>query len=448
MVVMSNQTRRRVVILGAGGRDFHNFNTVYRQKPEVEVVAFTATQIPGIDERMYPPVLAGPLYPKGIPIIPEESLAAFLRQHPADEAIHAYSDCSHQQVMTKASQCLALGLDFGILGPTATQIKSTKPVVAVLATRTGCGKSQTTRRVCALLKEAGKKVVAIRHPMPYGDLAKQGVQRFAVVEDLARHECTIEEMEEYEPHVVAGTVIYAGVDYEAIVREAEKEADVIVWDGGNNDMSFYKPDLQITVVDPLRAGHELLYHPGHANFLSSQVIVINKVDSASLEQVNQVRENIVRYAPDATVVDAASPIFVDGWERIRGKRVLVVEDGPTLTHGGMTIGAGIVAARKYGAAEIVDPRPYLVGEMMETFRKYPGIGTLLPAMGYGAAQVRDLEETIRRVPCDLVIIGTPIDFRRVVKLDKDAVRVTYELEEIGNPRLSDVIGKFLRGVRS
>jgi predicted GTPase len=448
MVLMSNQTRRRVVILGAGGRDFHNFNTVYRQKPEVEVLAFTATQIPGIDERTYPPVLAGPLYPKGIPIIPEESLAEFLRKNPADEAIHAYSDCSHQQVMAKASQCLALGLDFGILGPTATQVKSTKPVVAVLASRTGCGKSQTTRRVCALLKEAGKRVVAIRHPMPYGDLAKQGVQRFAAVEDLARHECTIEEMEEYEPHVVAGTVIYAGVDYEAILREAEKEADVIVWDGGNNDMSFYKPDLQITVVDPLRAGHELLWHPGHTNFLSSQVIVINKVDSASLDQVNQIRENIVRYAPDATVVDAASPIFVEGWEKIRGKRVLVVEDGPTLTHGGMKIGAGIVAARKYGAAEIVDPRPYLVGAMAETFRKYPDIGTLLPAMGYGPAQVHDLEETIRRVPCDLVIIGTPIDFRRVVKLDKDAVRVTYELEEIGTPRLSDVLEKFLSGKRS
>ncbi len=445
---MSTQTRRRVVILGAGGRDFHNFNTVYRGKPEIEVLAFTATQIPGIDERTYPAVLAGPLYPKGIPIIPENTLADFLRTHPADEAIHAYSDCSHQQVMAKASECLALGLDFGILGPTATQVKSTKPVIAVLASRTGCGKSQTTRRVCALLKEAGRKVVAIRHPMPYGDLAKQGVQRFASVADLARHECTIEEMEEYEPHVVAGTVIYAGVDYEAILREAEKEADVVVWDGGNNDMSFYKPDLQITVVDPLRAGHELAWHPGHANFLSSQVIVINKVDSASLDQVTQLRENIVRHAPQARVVEAASPIFVDGWEKIRGRRVLVVEDGPTLTHGGMKIGAGTVAARKYGAADIVDPRPYLVGEMAETFRKYPEIGTLLPAMGYGAAQVRDLEETIRRVPCDLVIIGTPIDFRRVVKLDKEAVRVTYELEEIGTPRLSDILGSYLGGKRS
>jgi predicted GTPase len=447
MVAMPKQARRRVVILGAGGRDFHNFNTVYRQKPEVEVVAFTATQIPGIDKRTYPAVLAGPLYPEGIPIIPEASLAEFLRSNPCDEAIHAYSDCSHQQVMAKASQCLALGLDFGILGPVATQIRSTRPVVAVLASRTGCGKSQTTRKVCAILKESGKKVVAIRHPMPYGDLARQGVQRFAAVADLARHDCTIEEMEEYEPHVVAGTVIYAGVDYEAILREAEKEADVIVWDGGNNDMSFYKPDLQITVVDPLRAGHELGYHPGHANFLSSQVIVINKIDSASLDQVNQVRENIAAYAPAATVVDAASPVFVEGWEKIRGRRVLVVEDGPTLTHGGMKIGAGIVAARKYGAAEIVDPRPYLVGEMAETFRKYPEIGTLLPAMGYGAAQIRDLEETIRRVPCDLVIIGTPIDFRRVVKLDKEAVRVTYELEEIGTPRLSDVLGKFMGGKR-
>jgi predicted GTPase len=443
MVEMPNQNRRRVVILGAGGRDFHNFNTVYRQKPEVEVLAFTATQIPGIDERTYPSVLAGPLYPQGIPIIPEDHLAEFLRHHPADEAIHAYSDCSHQQVMAKASWCLAHGLDFGILGPIATQIPSRKPVVAVLASRTGCGKSQTTRRVCSLLKEAGKKVVAIRHPMPYGDLAKQGVQRFAVVEDLARHECTIEEMEEYEPHVVAGTVIYAGVDYEAILREAEKEADVIVWDGGNNDMSFYKPDLQITVVDPLRAGHELTWHPGHANFLSSQVIVINKIDSASLDQINQVRDNIRRHVPQAAVVEAASPVFVEGWEKIRGKRVLVVEDGPTLTHGGMKIGAGIVAARKYGAAEIIDPRPWLVGEIAGTFQKYPEIGTLLPAMGYGPDQVRDLEETIRRVPCDLVIIGTPIDFRRVVKLDKDSVRVTYELEEIGTPRLSDLLRRFL-----
>jgi predicted GTPase len=441
------QTRRRVVILGAGGRDFHNFNTVYRNQPGIEVVAITATQIPGIDERTYPPELAGPLYPKGIPIIPEESLPGYLLNHPADQAIHAYSDCSHEQVMAKASWCLAMGLDFGILGPIATQIQSTKPVVAVLASRTGCGKSQTTRRVCAILKEAGKKVVAIRHPMPYGDLVRQGVQRFAVVEDLARHECTIEEMEEYEPHVVSGTVIYAGVDYEAIVREAEKEADVIVWDGGNNDMSFYKPDLQITVVDPLRPGHELTWHPGHANLLSSQVIVINKIDSASLDQIDQVRANIAHNAPSATVIEAASPIFVDGWEKIRGKRVLVVEDGPTLTHGGMKIGAGIVAARKYGAAEIVDPRPWLVGEMAETFKKYPGIGTLLPAMGYGPAQVRDLEETIRRVPCDLVIIGTPIDFRRVVKIEKESVRVTYELEEIGTPRLADVLGKFLGGKR-
>jgi predicted GTPase len=393
-------------------------------------------------------VLAGPQYPKGIPIIPEESLPRFLREHPADEAIFAYSDVSHEYVMQKGSWILSMGMDFRLMGPASTQVASTKPVISVLATRTGCGKSQTTRKVCALLRAAGKKVVAIRHPMPYGDLAKQGVQRFATVEDLARHNCTIEEMEEYEPHVVAGTVIYAGVDYEAILREAEKEADVVVWDGGNNDFSFYRSDLTIVVADPLRAGHELVYHPGQTGFLSADVIVINKVDSASLEQINQVRQSAARFNPRARVIDAASPISVENYEKIRGKKVLVVEDGPTLTHGGMRLGAGVVAALKYGAAELVDPRPYLVGEMVETFRKYPGIGTLLPAMGYGPQQVRDMEETIRRTPCDLVVIGTPIDFRRVVKLDKDSVRVAYELEEIGEPTLKTVLDEFLsKGVR-
>ncbi len=441
---MNQSTKRRVVILGAGGRDFHNFNVAFRGDDRTEVLAFTATQIPGIDDRTYPVELAGPLYPKGIPIIPEESLPAFLRENQAHEAIFAYSDVSHEYVMRMASWVMSLGLDFRLMGPASTEVKSTKPVVAVLASRTGCGKSQTTRAVCRLLRESGRKVIAVRHPMPYGDLAKQGVQRFATVEDLARHHCTIEEMEEYEPHVVSGTVIYAGVDYEAILREAEKEADVVVWDGGNNDTSFYAADLRVLVVDPLRAGHELRYHPGNTNLLMADVVVINKIDSATPEQVEEVRRNIAAHNPRAEVIDAASPIFVEGWEKIRGKRVLVVEDGPTLTHGGMKIGAGIVAARKYGAAEIVDPRPWLVGRIEETFRKYPEIGTLLPAMGYGEEQIRDLEQTIRRVPCDLVVIGTPIDFRRVVKLDKEAVRVSYELEEIGAPRLRDVLSRFLK----
>ncbi len=442
---MASTSKRRLIVLGAGGRDFHNFNVCFRHRDDATVLAFTATQIPGIENRVYPPSLAGAGYPQGIPIIPEESLPAFLKKNPADEAIFAYSDVSHEYVMRKASWVLSMGLDFRLQSPVSTQIASARPVISVLASRTGAGKSQTTRKVCRLLREAGRKVVAIRHPMPYGDLARQGVQRFETVADLARHECTIEEMEEYEPHVVAGTVIYAGVDYEAILREAEKEADVIVWDGGNNDTSFYRPDLQILVVDPLRAGDELSYHPGNTNLLMADVIVINKIDSATLDQVNALRRNIAAYAPAARVIDAASPIFVDDWEKIRGRRVLVVEDGPTLTHGGMKMGAGIVAALKYGAKEIVDPRPYLVGSILETFRKYPGIGTLLPAMGYGEEQVRDLEATIQRTPCDLVLIGTPIDFRRVVKLDKDSVRVTYELEEIGEPKLKDVLAKFLVG---
>ncbi|MBK8231494.1 MAG: GTPase [Candidatus Eisenbacteria bacterium] len=435
-------TKRRLVILGAGGRDFHNFNVALRGRDDVEVVAFTATQIPGIENRVYPPELAGPHYPKGIPIIPEESLPGFLKLHPADEAVFAYSDVAHEYVMTCASRLLALGLDFRLMGPDSTQVRSVKPVIAVTAIRTGCGKSQTTRKVCGLLRELGSRVVAIRHPMPYGDLVKQGVQRFATVDDLARHECTIEEMEEYEPHIASGTVVYAGVDYEAILRQAEQEADVVVWDGGNNDLSFYKPDLTIVVLDPLRAGHELRYHPGHANFLSADVIVINKIESASREEIETVRRNIREQVPSAIVIDAASPVAVAGSEKIRGRRVLVVEDGPTLTHGGMKFGAGIVAAQKFGAAEIVDPRPYLVGEMAETFRKYPGIGPLLPAMGYGDQQIRDLEATIRNTPCDLVLIATPIDLRRIVKLDKEALRVGYDLEEIGEPKLGTILARF------
>jgi predicted GTPase len=441
---MAANRRTRVIILGAGGRDFHNFNVFYRNRESVEVVAFTATQIPGIDDRTYPAALAGPLYPKGIPIVPEEQLSRLVREHSADECVFAYSDVSNDYLMSRASQVLALGANFTLLGPNATMVPSSKPVVSVLGARTGVGKSQTTRRVCGLLRELGQKVVAVRHPMPYGDLVRQGVQRFAGLDDLKKHECTIEEMEEYEPHIMNGTVHYAGVDYERILREAEKEADVVVWDGGNNDSSFYTPNLTITVLDPLRPGHERLYHPGQQNLLSADVIVINKIDSASLDAIEAVRANVREMNPKAVIVEAASPISVDEPERIRGRKVLVVEDGPTLTHGGMKFGAGIVAAHKYGASEIVDPRPYLVGEIAETFRQYPGIGTLLPAMGYGAKQVADLEATINKTPCDVVVIGTPIDIRRIIKLDKPSVRVSYSLQEIGSPTLADVLGEFLR----
>ncbi len=440
---MAARARKRVVILGAGGRDFHNFNVQFRGRDDIEVVAFTATQIPGIDDRTYPAALAGPLYPKGIPIVPEETLPQLVRDHGVEEVILAYSDLSHEQTMTIASRVLALGPDFGLMGPNTTQVASAKPVVSVLASRTGCGKSQTTRKVCATLRGLGKRVVAIRHPMPYGDLVKQGVQRFETLEDLKRHKCTIEEMEEYEPHIAAGIVVFAGVDYERIMKEAEKEADVLVWDGGNNDMSFYKPDLQIVVVDPLRPGHETRFHPGHANLLSADVVVINKIESASREAIDAVRRNVREANPRAVIIDAASPIHVEGSEKIRGRRVLVVEDGPTLTHGGMAFGAGVVAATRFGASEIIDPRPYLVGELKETFAKYPGIGALLPAMGYGDKQVADLEATINRTDCDLVVIGTPIDIRRILKLDKPSVRVTYELQEIGRPNLEDVLQEFL-----
>ncbi len=426
---MTASERKRIIILGAGGRDFHNFNVQFRDRPETEVVAFTATQIPGIDDRRYPPELAGPLYPNGIPILPEEGLPRLIRESGVEEAIFAYSDVSHEYVMTMASRVMALGADFRLMGSDSTVVASKKTVISVLASRTGCGKSQTTRKVCSLLRDLGQKVVAIRHPMPYGDLVKQGVQRFAKLEDLATHQCTIEEMEEYEPHIKNDTVVYAGVDYERILREAEKEADVVVWDGGNNDTSFYKPDLQIVVVDPLRPGHETRYHPGHTNLLAADVVVINKVESAPLEAIEQVRNTVHAVNPTAELIDAASPIHVEDPGAVHGKKVLVVEDGPTLTHGGMTFGAGIVAAHKFGASEIIDPRPYLVGEIKETFRKYPGIGTLLPAMGYGKKQMADLEATINRTPCDLVVIGTPIDIRRLLKLTKPSVRVGYELQE-------------------
>ncbi len=435
--------RRRVVILGAGGRDFHNFNMVYRNDPSVEVVAFTAAQIPGIDKRVYPAVLAGEHYPEGIPIVPEETLPDLVARERIDEAVLAYSDLSNEAVMARAAWVNALGPHFTLLGPAATQAPSSKPVIAVLAVRTGCGKSQTSRRISSLLRDMGRQAVAVRHPMPYGDLAKQGVQRFASIEDLASHQCTIEEMEEYEPHIVNGTVCFAGVDYEAILREAEKEADVVIWDGGNNDMAFFKPDLTITVVDPHRPGHELAYYPGRTCFLQADVIVINKVESADLAGIERVRESIRRYNPRATVVEAASPVTVDHPDAIRGKRVLVVEDGPTLTHGGMKYGAGVICAQKYGAAEIVDPRPYLVGELAETFEIYPEIGNILPAMGYGEQQVHDLQATIAKTDCDAVVIATPIDLRRIVEVSQPSARVRYELQEIGQPTLETVLKEFL-----
>ena len=430
--------------MGAAGRDFHNFNTFYRDKKEYNVVAFTATQIPDIEGRKYPPVLAGKLYPKGIPIRPESELEMLIHKHKVDEVVFSYSDVPQQYVMQAAAIVDRAGASFVLLGTKQTMIKSKKPVIAVTAIRTGCGKSQTTRKVCEVLKEMGKKVVAIRHPMPYGDLAKQISQRFAKLSDLKKHKCTIEEMEEYEPHIKTGTICYAGVDYGEILKNAEKEADVIVWDGGNNDTPFYEPDLWIVVADPHRAGHEITYFPGMTNFISADVIVINKMETADSEDIEILRENIATFNPDATVIEGASPVFVDDPKVIKGKRVLVVEDGPTLTHGGMTYGAGIVAALKFGAAEFVDPRPYLKGSLKGTFEKYPDIGTLLPAMGYGEKQVKDLNATINAVKCDSVVIGTPIDLRRIVEIKKPSTRVRYELQEIGLPDMRTVIGEFLK----
>ena len=437
-------SRIRVIIMGAAGRDFHNFNTVFRDNDQYEVVAFTATQIPNIEGRKYPQELAGKLYPKGIPIYPESELLDLIAKNNIDEVVFSYSDVSFNYLMMKASHVMAAGAAFKLLGAKQTMIESKVPVIAVVAVRTGSGKSQTSRKVCDLLRAKGKRVVAIRHPMPYGDLVKQKVQRYQTLADLVKYECTVEEMEEYEPHIVNGTIIYAGVDYGAILREAEKEADVIVWDGGNNDMSFYRPDLTITVVDPHRPGHELTYYPGATNMLLADVIVINKVETATRENIDIVRANIRSVNPKAIVVEAASPISVDDESVIRGKRVLVVEDGPTLTHGEMSYGAGVIAARKFGAAEIVDPRPWTVDTIAETFKKYPKIGILLPAMGYGEHQVRDLETTINRVECDSVIIGTPIDLRRVINIKKPSVRVKYELAEITKPDMNDILGDFLK----
>ena len=439
-------SKKRVIIIGAAGRDFHNFNTVYRDNDAYEVAAFTAAQIPDIDGRKYPAELAGRLYPDGIPIHPQTELTSLIKALHVDLCVFSYSDVPYEYVMSVGAEVNAAGADFMLMGTDATMIASAKPVIAVGAVRTGCGKSQTSRKIIEILMERGFKVVAVRHPMPYGDLAAQKVQRFATVEDLAKHKCTIEEMEEYEPHVVRGNVIYAGVDYEAILRAAENDpsgCDVIVWDGGNNDFPFYKPDLMITVVDPHRAGHELSYYPGEATLRIADVAVINKIDSAKEEDVAAVRENIEKLCPNALVIAADSAIHVDDASVIKGKKVLVVEDGPTLTHGGMKLGAGTVAARRFGAAEVVDPRPYVVGKLKETFETYPDIGALLPAMGYGAQQIGDLEATINNTPCDAVIIGTPIDLNRIVKIDKPSTRVYYDLHELDTPNLSEVMGDFV-----
>ena len=433
----------KVIIMGAAGRDFHNFNTYFRDNDTYEVVGFTATQIPNIEGRKYAAELAGDLYPNGIDIYPEDEILDLIKKHDVDEVVFSYSDISYDYVMSKSAMVNAAGADFKLLGPKRTMIKSKKPVAAICAVRTGCGKSQTTRRVSKILHDMGKKVVAIRHPMPYGDLVAQKVQRFATLEDLDKHNCTIEEREEYEPHIVSGNIIYAGVDYEAILREAEKEADIILWDGGNNDLPFYQPDLHIVIVDPHRPGDELYYYPGEANLRMADVVIINKIDTAESDDILEVRENIKAVNKKAIVIDAASPIFVDDYEKIQGKKVLVVEDGPTLTHGEMTYGAGTVAAEKYGASELVDPRPFTVGTITETFEKYPEIGTLLPAMGYGDEQMKDLETTINKSDADLVIIGTPIDLRKVIHIEKPALRVFYELQEIGKPTLEDALKKFV-----
>ena len=431
------------IIQGAAGRDFHNFNVLYRDNESHEVVAFTAAQIPDIDGRRYPAALAGKLYPKGIPIHPESELEALIARHRADEVVFSYSDVSHEYVMHWASRVIAAGANFQLLGARATMLESRKPVVAVCAVRTGAGKSQTTRRVARLLKEAGKRVVVVRHPMPYGDLTRQRVQRFTGLADLVKHQCTIEEMEEYEPHLMAGSIVYAGVDYEAVLRACEKEADVIVWDGGNNDLPFFRPAVHITVADPLRAGDEIRYHPGEANLRMAHAVVINKVDSATPEQMARVRQSLDEVNPRAMRIEAASPLTVDRPELIFGKRVIVIEDGPTCTHGGMKYGAGVVAARKFGAAELVDPRPCAVGSIARTFETYPDIGTLLPAMGYGRQQIKDLEATLRKVKADVVISATPIDLSRLIKVPLPVLRVTYELQEIGRPTLADALRPLL-----
>lgn len=434
--------QQRIVILGAAGRDFHNFNVCYREDPSSHVVAFTATQIPDIAGRKYPAELAGPMYPEGIPIVPEEELERLIREEKVNVAVFSYSDVSHVRVMNLASRALAAGADFQMLSAERTMLPATVPVVSICATRTGCGKSPVSRRVAKLLKDWGLKTVAIRHPMPYGNLKKQRVQRFACVEDMDRAECTIEEREEYEPHVQSGTIIYSGVDYAAIVAEAEKEADVIIWDGGNNDTPFIFPDLEIVVVDPHRAGHEVLYHPGEVNLLRANVVVINKVDSALPEAIETVRENVQQRNPKAEIIEAESLVIVEEAEKLRGKRVLVIEDGPSLTHGEMTLGAGVIGAQRAGAT-LVDPRPFAVGSLRNTFVKFPHVGALLPAMGYSGKQLADLQETIRQTPCDFVLIATPIDLRHLIAIGQPSVRVTYEVKERGKLTLADVMRRFV-----
>ena len=440
-------TRKNAIIIGAAGRDFHNFNTCFRDNDNYKIVAFTAAQIPDIAGRKYPKELAGRLYPQGIPIFAEAELPQLIKKYKVNDCIFSYSDVPYNKVMSVSAIVNSAGANFVLLGPDDTMLKSTKPVIAVGAIRTGCGKSQTSRKIIEILMERGLKVVAVRHPMPYGDLNAQKVQRYAVVEDLEKHNCTVEEMEEYEPHIVRGNVIYAGVDYEAILRMAEKDpsgCDVILWDGGNNDFPFYKPDLMVTVTDPHRAGHELRYYPGEVTLRLADVVIINKMDSAAPEAIQIVRESIEKVNPEAIVIDGASPIKVDDPSLIRGRKVLIVEDGPTLTHGEMKLGAGVVAARKFGAAEVVDPRPYTVGRLSETFRLYPDIGLLLPAMGYGEQQLKDLEETINKTKCDSVIIATPIDLNRIINIKKPSTRVYYDLQEIGDPNLSQVMDEFVR----
>ncbi len=433
---------KKVIIMGAAGRDFHNFNVYFRDNEQYQVVAFTATQIPDIEDRKYPSSLAGKLYPEGIPIHPEQEIASLIKKQQAYEVYFSYSDVSHEYVMHKASEVLGAGASFVLLGPEETMLKSKLPVISVCAVRTGCGKSQTSRRVSQVLRNKGKKVVIIRHPMPYGDLAKQKVQRFAKFEDLDKYECTIEEREEYEPHIQNGITVYAGVDYQAILDEAEREAEVIIWDGGNNDFSFYHSNLEIVVVDPHRAGHELQYHPGETNFRRAQVFVINKIDTAEKEKIDLVVDNIHQVNPKATIIRANSPVFVSDEKEIADKKVLVIEDGPTLTHGEMPYGAGVIAATKYGAAEIIDPRPFAVGSIAQTFQKYTHLDKVLPAMGYGKEQTDELAQTINKADCDLIISATPIDLSRLIKTNKKILHIRYELEEIGSPNLEEVLGDF------
>jgi len=436
-------TAQRVLILGAAGRDFHNFNVCFRDRPDCEVVAFTAAQIPGIENRLYPPALSGARYPNGIPIYPEERLESLIRDERIDQVVFAYSDVSHLTVMHLASRVLASGADFRLIGPEQSFVDSSRPVISVCAVRTGCGKGAVVRRLAALLRHRGVRPVVVRHPMPYGDLAAQAVQRFAAVEDCDRQQCSVEEREEYEQHIRQGVVVYAGVDYERILRAAEKEADIILWDGGNNDWPFFRPDLEIVLLDPHRPGHELLYHPGETNLRRARVLVVNKLDSAPLAGVEQVLSNIAQVNPGATVIQARSSVSVDHPERIRGRRVLVIEDGPTLTHGEMGYGSGVIAARRYGATEVVDPRPFAQGSLGETFMRHPWITSALPAMGYSAAQLRDLAATVAAVPCDTVIVATPVDLPRLIRISQPCCRVHYDLEEISHPDLAEVLATLL-----